>query len=84
MGLLRISIPQGQVSEIPLFKGPGPRQRYIMILDCAITMRGNFLIQFKTKKVEFYAMSKNVRKLVTYSGFSFVEITENLFSLDNI
>ena len=49
-----------------------------------MTMRGNFLIQFKTKKVEFYAMSKNVRKLVTYSGFSFVEITENLFSLDNI
>ena len=84
MGLLKISIPQGQVSEIPLFKGPGPRQRYIMILDCAMTMRGNFLIQFKTKKVEFYAMSKNVRKLVTYSGFSFVEITENLFSLDNI
>ena len=84
MGLLKISIPQGQVSEIPLFKGPGPRQRYIMILDCAITMRGNFLIQFKTKKVEFYAMSKNVRKLETYSGFSFVEITENLFSLDNI
>ena len=84
MGLLRISTPQGQVSEMPLFKGPGPRQRYIMILDCAITMRGNFLIQFKTKKVEFYAMSKNVRKLVTYSGFSFVEITENLFSLDNI
>ena len=84
MGLLKISIPRGQVSETPLFKGPGPRQRYIMILDCAITMRGNFLIQFKTKKVEFYAMSKNVRKLVTYSGFSFVEITENLFSLDNI
>ena len=84
MGLLKISIPQGQVSEMPLFKGPGPRQRYIRILDCAITMRGNFLIQFKTKKVEFYAMSKNVRKLVTYSGFSFVEITENLFSLDNI
>ena len=84
MGLLKISIPQGQVSEMPLFKGPGPRQCYIMILDCAITMRGNFLIQFKTKKVEFYAMSKNVRKLVTYSGFSFLEITENLFSLDNI
>ena len=84
MGLLKISIPQGQVSEMPLFEGPGPRQRYVMILDCAITMRGNFLIQFKTKKVEFYAMSKNVRKLVTYSGFSFVEITENLFSLDNI
>ena len=42
MGLLKISIPRGQVSETPLFKGPGPRQRYIMILDCAITMRGNF------------------------------------------
>ena len=50
----------------------------------AQSQHAEFFESIQNKKVEFYAIRENLWKLVTYSGFSFVEITEYLLSLDNI
>ena len=49
-GCGKFPYPKVRFQKYLPFKRRGPRQPEIIILDCAITTRGNFLIRFKTKR----------------------------------